>query len=185
MVSRNIEQEFTFYCLTEDPAGLSPEIEVIPLPEGNDLELWWNKMYLFNIDSANKKIFFDLDVIIQGSIEPILELDCSTPKFIYSHWKTEFDDRDTLINSSIILWQDAKYIWDYWYQDLDRYMCIYKGIDRFIWNEGIKHETLPNEASYSYWKEGARYNPDKIVAVFNHEPKQDKVKESWIRDYWR
>jgi len=110
MVSRNIKQEFTFYCLTEDPTGLSSNINIIELPEDNDLEVWWNKMYLFKINSSNKKIYFDLDVVIHDSIEPILQLDSSTPKFIYSHWKTEFDDRDTLINSSIILWEDASYI---------------------------------------------------------------------------
>lgn len=184
MVSRNIKQEFTFYCLTEDPTGLSSNINIIELPEDNDLEVWWNKMYLFKINSSNKKIYFDLDVVIHDSIEPILQLDSSTPKFIYSHWKTEFDDRDTLINSSIILWEDASYIWNHWYADMDRYMCIYRGIDRYIWNENIKHETLPDDVSYSYWKEGAKYNPDKIVAVFNHTPKQDKVKERWITDYW-
>jgi hypothetical protein len=184
MVSRNIRQEFTFYCLTEDSSGLRSEVNALPLPDDNDLELWWNKMYLFNIDSPNKKIYFDLDVIIQNSIEPILQLDSSEPTFIYSHWKTEFDDRDTLINSSIILWQDAKYIWEHWYNDMDRFMCIYRGIDRYIWNEGIKHNTFPKEVSYSFWKEGAKFNPEKIVAIFNHNPKQDKVNQQWITDYW-
>ena len=43
-----MSDDFNFYCLTENSKGLEEEVNVIPLPRGNDLSKWWNKMYLFD-----------------------------------------------------------------------------------------------------------------------------------------
>ena len=46
----NIGCDFDFYCLTENPKGLDPNIKPLALPGGNKLIKWWNKMYLFDDD---------------------------------------------------------------------------------------------------------------------------------------
>ena len=73
------KQEFKFYCLTEDPTSLSSDIEVIPFPEDNYYEKWWNKLYLFDknvVTQTGEKLFFDLDIFIQHSIDPIISHAC-------------------------------------------------------------------------------------------------------------
>jgi hypothetical protein len=52
---QHITTEFNFYCLTEHSGGLSPEINVIPLPEDNYYEKWWNKLYLFDRNVVKQK----------------------------------------------------------------------------------------------------------------------------------
>ena len=62
---QHITSEFKFYCITETPADLDPEVIVIPLPEDNYYEKWWNKLYLFERDvvaQQGEKLFLDLDI---------------------------------------------------------------------------------------------------------------------------
>ena len=47
------------YCITDDPEGLEDFIEPILIPKYNDLEKWWNKMYLFS-PLVDQVLFFDL-----------------------------------------------------------------------------------------------------------------------------
>ncbi|MGA1049541.1 MAG: hypothetical protein ACO3UU_16170 [Minisyncoccia bacterium] len=70
-----ITEEFEFFCLTEHSIGLSPEINIIPFPEDNYYEKWWNKLYLFDkniIRQQGEKLFLDLDVVIQHNIDCIV-----------------------------------------------------------------------------------------------------------------
>lgn len=186
MVKRHAPSEFKFVCLTEDPAGIRPEVEIVPLPEGNDYELWWNKMYIFDMFREGRNLFFDLDVVIHGNLNYFFEADHTKPKFIYSHWKegAPLDVYDTFMNSSVILFGDASYIWDKFQEDQEMFMSIYKGIDRFIWNEKIKVDFFPRGIVYSYWKENEQFKSDHSVCILNHNPKPHEIKESWIHEYW-
>ena len=74
MVRRNADSDVRFVCFTEDPVGLADGVEHRPLPAEN-LQGWWNKVALFKPDLADigeRILFFDLDVVITGSIEPLL-----------------------------------------------------------------------------------------------------------------
>lgn len=78
MVRRNMPANtpWRFVCLTDDPTGLAPEIQVLPLP--GDLETWWGKLYLFKRDlfpDGTRMIFLDLDTVIVGSLGKILSYD--------------------------------------------------------------------------------------------------------------
>ena len=70
--------DFDFYCLTENPKDLHPDIKPLALPGGNKLEKWWNKMYLFDdniVTQKGEKMFFDDDAIIQKNIDVIANYD--------------------------------------------------------------------------------------------------------------
>ena len=63
---------FDYYCYTDNPDGLDPNINIINIPTKPALKVWWNKLYMFNKDFpltgklTGKTIFFDLDVYIRS-----------------------------------------------------------------------------------------------------------------------
>ncbi len=74
MVARNLAAPHEFVCLTEDPEGLDAGIRSIPLPD--DLHGYWNKLSLFRDDlfeAGRTVLYFDLDVVITGSLDFLLE----------------------------------------------------------------------------------------------------------------
>ncbi len=76
MIARNLpgEQAFTFACFTDDATGLSPAVDVRPLPKG--VTGWWNKLALFSLDAfpvGERVIFFDLDTVIIGRLDAMYD----------------------------------------------------------------------------------------------------------------
>lgn len=75
MIRRNLPEGFKarFLCLTDDPEGLDPGIDVAFCPPG--FVGWWAKLFLFSpkLFPANARvIYFDLDTIIRGQIDVLL-----------------------------------------------------------------------------------------------------------------
>ncbi len=74
MVRRHLAQPHDFVCFTDDPAGLDPDIRPIPLPDA--VSGWWNKLSLFRGDlfePGRILLYLDLDVVIVGPLDPLLE----------------------------------------------------------------------------------------------------------------
>lgn len=73
-VKRNLTKDFTFNCFTENPADLSGDICIQPLPF-KGIDSWWNKLYLFSEEMPIKgQIFFiDLDTLITGNIDHLVD----------------------------------------------------------------------------------------------------------------
>lgn len=166
---KHITTDFNFYCLTEHPIGLHPEVNVIPLPADNYYEKWWNKLYLFNrkvVHQHGEKLFLDLDIEIQKNIDCIVEHDPEDGlTFIRTHWhnmrKMKEDTKDiprkyTDLNSSVLRWNDrldidkiTKFVRDY----PDQMFFLYRGLDNLF---GHKRENLlkinffPDGWVYSY-----------------------------------
>lgn len=193
MIERYAPAPFELYCMTDNRTNIRSEVEIVDFPAGNDLELWWNKMYMFRDFVGDTHLFFDLDVVIHNSLEYFFNNKPTLPTFISSRWKDNrtVDINDTHINSSVVMWNDAQYLWDCFDHDPNRYMSIYKGIDRFIWNEALPHTTFPDGHIYSYWKGASSddnkaelFRKDYSVCIVNHSPKPHEIKSSWIHDYW-
>ena len=82
MVQRWSTIEPDFVCFTEDGNGLNSNVRVISLPEKNSLghavHGWWNKLALFQRkfeEIGSHMLYFDLDVVITGIIDPLLFYD--------------------------------------------------------------------------------------------------------------
>ena len=74
MVDRHLARPHDFACLTDDPAGLDPEITPLALPDVGYTG-WWNKISLFRGDlfePGRTLLFFDLDVVIVGPLDFML-----------------------------------------------------------------------------------------------------------------
>lgn len=79
----NITGNFTFVCLTDDAAGLNPDITAHPIPDiGCPPAHWkggaWPKLSVFVPDLyglTGRALFIDLDTIICQSLDPFFEQD--------------------------------------------------------------------------------------------------------------
>jgi hypothetical protein len=69
---------FTLHCVTDDPAGILPEVQVLPIPDlpviGNEvMNRGWRKLSLFSpalrSHLAGPMLYLDLDVILLNSLD--------------------------------------------------------------------------------------------------------------------
>ena len=76
MISRNITPPFRLVCLTDDPAGIDPRVEILPCPTiaapsphnnsgWRKLNIWASKIG----DLTGELLFLDLDVVIVANID--------------------------------------------------------------------------------------------------------------------
>jgi len=163
-LKRNVEKYLTlphkFICYTEDPTDL--ECDTISIPPDNDLEVWWNKLAMFQKDFVEGTcLFFDIDVVIQNNIDHITDYLSDNLTMVRAYWKGDFvtdgsspkekERWDMYVNSSCLLWKAGSldYIWDYFDENADYYMIKYKGIDRFLFHEGFDLDFFPQGLIYS------------------------------------
>ena len=162
-------KKFRFFCLTEDGSNLIDDIEVIPFPENNYYEKWWNKLYLFDknvVTQTGEKLFLDLDIYLQHNIDPIIDhnpKDCLT--FVRTHWhnleQMKIDTKDnprlfTDLNSSVLRWNDSldtekitKFVRDY----PDQMFFYYRGLDNLFGHQRerlLNIDFFPDGWVYSY-----------------------------------
>ena len=203
MCKEHITQEFKFYCITEHPGELDPEVIVIPIPEDNYYEKWWNKLHLFDknvVRQMGEKLFLDLDIGIQHNIDCIVDYDPEdTLTFIRTHWHNmkqmkedtkEIPFRYTDLNSSVLRWNDkldvnkiTKFVTDY----PDQMFFYYRGLDNLF---GPQRERLlkighfPDNWVYSYnygyvWPIDVREHvlrPEPLVCLYDSMERPQDVK---------
>lgn len=80
-ILRHSSVPVTLHCFTDDPTGINVKgTNIHPLPFDN-LEGWWNKLYLFSNDmpipKGEKIVFFDLDTIVTNNIDTILTVNAN------------------------------------------------------------------------------------------------------------
>ena len=81
MVKRHLSLPHRFVCFTDDPKGIDPDVEVMPLPEVRvppGPERYWNKVGLFSKvlgDLKGPALSLDLDLVIVDSIDCFFEFE--------------------------------------------------------------------------------------------------------------
>lgn len=86
MVHRHLHRPHRFVCLTDEPEGIAPEIEVRPIPhigfdEFDQRKPWtfkhgWLKLTSFTHplhDLSGRTLFLDLDIVIVDDLDPFFE----------------------------------------------------------------------------------------------------------------
>ena len=199
----HITEDFDFYCLTEHPDGLAADINVIPFPEDNYYEKWWNKLYLFDrnvVEQKGEKLFFDLDVVIQKNIDCIVDFDPGNSlAFIRTHWhnlrKMKEDCKQTPwlytdLNSSVLRWNDrlngdkiTKFVRDY----PSQMFFYYRGLDNLFGHQRerlLPLEFFPDGWVYSYnngylWPTDVRkqtLRDDPLICLYDSMERPEDVK---------
>ncbi|CAK4075065.1 unnamed protein product [Aphanomyces euteiches] len=96
---------FTFYCLTDNPNGLEPDIQTRQLMPG--FSGWWNKAHLFAPHHRwhGQILYLDLDSVITGSLDDFAKYSGS-----FAILKTDGmqnERRSQGVNSSIMMWNSS------------------------------------------------------------------------------
>jgi len=82
MVRRNLGGDFNFVCLTDDAAGIRPEVQCLPIPQlivdlkPGQKDHGWKKLTTFEADLHGLRgvaLFIDLDVVIVGPLDAFFE----------------------------------------------------------------------------------------------------------------
>jgi hypothetical protein len=108
---------------------------------------WWNKMIIFNYTSPIN-VYFDLDISIHGNLDCLLDYQqINTLTIVDTPWKTQkyFDQKlknpgvykrpEAYLhygNSSVMLWDNQRQLWNKFVKDIDRYCAEFFGDDGFI-----------------------------------------------------
>ena len=211
--------DFHFYCYTDDSEGFEDEIKVIDFPDIPDIhpKYWfgtddfkygmarcWDrpKTFIFNTHNfatdgpTGRFVFFDLDVIIQNDLSPIITYDFEHPTKLRSWWQDPRPMKSrnfklahgAYTNGSCMVWSDdqTECIWNDVLENQERIWYTFTdGTDNYhSWRWGDfrpdgkpalwKH--FPSMFAYSYnrgrdWDAGdlevAKYRKNCILCVFN------------------
>lgn len=208
MVARHTTVPYTFHCVTEDPKGLDPEINVIPLPNLPGIKTWWSKLYMFHPEFPvqGNVLYFDLDVVIFNNIDDLFTHKPGSFQIIRDFNRCRVKDWK-LCNSSVMRWTKGSldYLWKDFAGNEGQVMGQNHGDQDWITKRAkndINH--WPDEWIRSYkWemhgvvrvsvRKGTKHtfqNPPKIepgnkVAVFHGLPNPMECGDQFVIDNWK
>lgn len=83
-VKRHTNINIRFWCFTDDPIGIVPEVRTEPLRYSTQLESWWNKLSLFGdnlpIARGERVFYVDLDTLVVSDIDELIT--CAYPNIV-------------------------------------------------------------------------------------------------------
>ena len=179
-----------FICFTDDSTGIDPGVICHTMLPRSSEGWWptWSKIEIFGREELrwyDKKVYFDLDMVIQGDITPILNHDADWA-MIRCKWKgIKFRiDRPNVpyLNSSCMVWKDISWIYKKWESDWRSIVKNYIGTDVWYHRNKITATCLPDffysyregDRPSHYWENDCQphfeYMPDYLVCLFHQEP---------------
>ena len=148
MVSRNLDRNFRFICLTDDNSGFLSSIESFDLPKLNlpdgIPERGWTKLVTFSenlFDIQGQCLFLDLDLIIVNRIDEFFELEGDF--FIIK----DFIRKDSTGNSSVYRFEMGKFfdVLEYFQQNFTEIQSKYRNEQEYL------SDYMKNNHSLNYW----------------------------------
>lgn len=213
MVERNSTVPFNFKAFTDRPID---GIDTIPLPAG--LTGWWNKIYLFSkrhvyTDTLSKRVvYFDLDTVITGNIDFLLQYDGELMGIENLGINNRFEDREKYKNvfqSGVLAWnQEAcAYICDVFVDRKDEILANIRGDGEYMHilfsQLGKKPDLLqhlyPGKLkSYKYEVYETGLDDETSIVCFHGTPRPHEAIDQttypwgvefqpspWVGDFWR
>lgn len=123
-VRRNLSRPFQFLCVTENPAGLLPEIRTHEFPEDPGMKMVWPHVFMKLCvlkdgfaDLKGPTLFLDVDIIITGSLDRFFDYqpgkNCIIHNWLPPH-KQVFRKRPDIGNSSVFRFEagGSQYIYE-------------------------------------------------------------------------
>jgi hypothetical protein len=192
MVRRNLQIPFDFYCLTENPEGLAPDIQPIHLHEV--LPRWWNKMFLFSdLIPTGPMLYLDLDQVITGNITEIVT-ECL--KYPFSCYADHIEWHGVKLGTAMMTFNpaDFRHVFEGFWADREQIMHeFYRGGDQVYLGPILPEpyyigQDFPEAVkSYKWDLRDKGLTPDKTTRIvnFHGRPKPRQVDEPWVREYWQ
>ena len=205
-VARNLTLPFRFVCFTDDPAGVEPPVECLPLPpirllpsrpQSAHRKLALFAETLFDLEGAT--LFLDLDMIIAGSIDCFFEYPgefCIIHNWIERR-KALFRPRPHIGNSSVFRFTVGRhaYILDYYNENIERATNDYPAPQVFL-SEAVREMTFwPEEWCRSFKRHciptipfnlirPPQIPPGARIVVFHGRPNPDEAVGGYVAS-WR
>jgi hypothetical protein len=159
-----------FVCLTEAPVdGVDCRPLSAPLPK------WWAKLSIFEM--RRPLIYLDLDVVMVGDLQPLLEWDGFG--VIRNPWLPGY-------NSSVMkLTGNEGFVWDRFTPGV---MASFRGDQDWL---NVAYPTAPTFPPewFPSWKISKLFKldappPDAIAVNMHGFPKPAQITHGWVKDYW-
>lgn len=177
MVARNLSTPHRFVCVTDYEFFDDDRIEVVrpPVPWAG----WWQKLALFKL-ADGPSLFFDLDVVITGSLDYLVEYtqhEFAAP----ANWAQSGHGG---IQSSVMAWNGT------WKEPSERFR--YDVDSKRLWGDqeylteirGDNFVKLPGIVSYKYHcREQGRVPKGASVVVFHGKPDPHEVGDEWVKTF--
>ena len=209
MVARHTTVPYAFHCLTDDPAGIDTDVNVVKLPTDPWIKIWWSKLWMFAPEMPVKGniLFFDLDVVIFDNIDDLFSHNAGKFMIIRDFNRCRIKDWK-LSNSSVMRWESGTL--DYLYTEFKdksaRVMQQNHGDQDWItkrarndinwWPEewirsykwemvGFKDTKLLTQDGKKFFRTPAKIEPGNKVAVFHGQPNPMECADKFVEDNWR
>jgi len=215
-IKNNCSYDFNFYCLTDN---LQNQYDIhLPsfwdkhyIPEKN--HFWaYRKLYMFNEDlfpqiSGDEFLFFDLDILIHNSIDPLFTLEMNKPWIVKGWWnnidickKNYGKGISPIINSSVIRWNrgQLKPIYDDIEKNAQFIFFTYKSIDNYLHRKWYDITTDTSDmfnifekgTTYSWYKGNVfpddidehKIRSDHMICLFNNS---SDIDDKAIEKLWQ
>lgn len=164
---------YEFVCFCDKPiVGVLSESLPARLPG------WFSKLELFAL--REPLLYFDLDVVITGSLQPLLDWDGFG--VINDYWMPGY-------NTSVMkLTGDEHHVWDNFAPDSAANMRrLYLGDQQWVTEQMPGARTFPPHYFPSYKANKCFEAPpsDAMAVVFHGEPKPCQISTGWVPELWR
>lgn len=165
MCKKFVPQMTDFFCITDDPSLVDPDIKIIPYKEHRLDPVVYNKLYMFSAECSEyldnaECVYFDLDLIIRDNVGHALKR-TGDLQIIDARWREHHPRGDMNhhhnFNSSCLQWRSGSLtsIWEYLMSDPEYFMSKYFwGMDAFLFyehsNMNVKISHFQERTFYSF-----------------------------------
>jgi hypothetical protein len=188
-VEKNLPADlnYQFYCITEDDVP-----GVITIPPEYDWGTWWQKMNMFNPDimPPGPTLYLDLDVVITGSLEPLIRSIAAQPLIMVENFSP--NKGHCAHNSSAMLFDPGDIRVERLYREFEanavRAMDKLHGDQCAIWRilrDDIANFERQYVVSYKYHCRGRGLPKNARVVVFHGKPDPHEVPDPWVKQHWK
>lgn len=185
-ILRNIDLNLvkpTFWCVSNEQFDGWHQYTPIHNWEG-----WWQKVQLFNVTMpTGRNIYFDLDVVITGSLMDIINSRTEEPIVMIENFS--INRAQSAHNSSCMIWNTHDLRSRKIYEEFNsgHVTNFLHGDQCWIWRVLKDHITNFNKdliVSYKYHCKDKNLPKNARVVVFHGKPDPHEVRDGWVKQCW-
>lgn len=208
MISRHTTIPYKLVCLTDDPTPVK-DVTLIVQKNAGYLKGWWHKVHMFDgrLPLVGRILYVDLDVVICGNIDKLLQIEGKTFMGIRD-FNRRFHRDWKYLNSSVMSWVhgDQEYIYTQFKKDPALAMRMHGDQDwtwkcarnkiKFwpeTWIQSYKWEirdrnelqVINGVRQFKEQKDNVVIPQDCSIVVFHGDPNPAIVKDKFVVDNWQ